>query len=97
MFIQNCLPIPTCKNTPNGGRITAATMRQKSTQLSFHKTQIRYVAHELQVQTEDQSSGPIHELPISGPIHELPRRGLLGNSEEMRAYKEGRGEWYSGP
>jgi hypothetical protein len=63
-------------------------MRQKSTQLSFHKTQIRYVAHELQVQTEDQSSGPIHELP---------RRGLLGNSEEMRAYKEGRGEWYSGP
>jgi hypothetical protein len=31
MLIQNCLPIPTCKNTPRGGRMTAATIRQKST------------------------------------------------------------------
>ena len=35
MFIQNCLPIPTCKNTPKGGRRTAATMRQKSTETPF--------------------------------------------------------------
>jgi hypothetical protein len=30
MFIQNCLPIPTCKNTPKGGRSIAIMMRSRS-------------------------------------------------------------------
>jgi hypothetical protein len=30
MFIQNCLPIPTCKNTPKGGRSMAIMMRSRS-------------------------------------------------------------------
>ena len=30
MLIQNCLPIPTCKNTPRGGRSIATMMRRRS-------------------------------------------------------------------
>ena len=36
------------QNTPNGGRRIAATMRQKSTENSFHQTKLRYVANTLQ-------------------------------------------------
>src|SRR5215212_8372285 len=32
MLIQNCLPIPTCKNTPKGGRSMAIMIRSRSIQ-----------------------------------------------------------------
>ena len=30
MLIQNCLPMPTCRNTPRGGRSIAIMMRSRS-------------------------------------------------------------------
>ncbi len=42
MLIQNCLPIPTCKNTPNGGRRIATTMRSKSTTNLLIKSKLDY-------------------------------------------------------
>jgi hypothetical protein len=35
MLIQNCLPIPTCKNTPKGGRSIAIMMRSRSIVMLF--------------------------------------------------------------
>jgi hypothetical protein len=33
MLIQNCLPIPTCKNTPRGGSSIATMIRSRSTEI----------------------------------------------------------------
>src|SRR5690606_13658546 len=75
MLIQKCLPIPTCKKTPNGGNKIAIRIRKRSIQFSpwsayndsYHcKIDLLYTIGRI-------NSALIHEGGIKGSSHRYSR------------------------